>query len=197
MPKIVEVEAKRREILAAAGAVFARHGYAGTNLQRVAARAGMGKSSLYHYFPTKDALFSGLADELFRREAEIFASTTSESDSAGERLERLLDSIAGLLGEWQAAGVGPLLLDFLREPPGRKRVRETFRTARRSLARLLRDGQRAGELDRARPDAIAALLLACLDGLFLQEIVESGSTRSVTRPLLRAALRAVAGDGRP
>ena len=62
LPKIVEVAKKRHEILRAARAMFVRHGYRGTNLQRVAERVRMGKSSLYHYFPTEQPRGGGGAD---------------------------------------------------------------------------------------------------------------------------------------
>jgi AcrR family transcriptional regulator len=195
MPKIVAVAEKRKAILEAAAVTFARHGYHGTNLQRVAAAAGMGKSSLYHYFPTKEALFATLADELLRHEAALFASTATSAAPPAERLRRLLDAITGLLDEWTKAG--PLLVDFLREPRGRRRVRENFRAARAALVRLVKDGQRAGLFRAGRPEALAAILLGCLDGLFLQEMVEPGCTRAAASgPLLREVVMAALRPGR-
>ncbi|MFI5395027.1 MAG: TetR/AcrR family transcriptional regulator [Candidatus Binatia bacterium] len=192
MPKIVDASKKRQGILAAAAAIFARHGYRGTNLQRVAAAAGMGKSSLYHYFPTKEALFNALADHLFRHEAELFDALAASPRPAAERLRTLVDAIAAMLDEWSKTG--PLLLDFLREPRGRRRVRETFRTARAALARLIKDGQRAGQFRPEAAPALATIVLGCLDGLFLQEMVEPGATGAVAnttilREVLLAALR--------
>jgi AcrR family transcriptional regulator len=193
VPKIVDVRAKRSEILSAAAEVFARHGHRGTSLQRVAARAGMGKSSLYHYFPTREALLAALATEFLRHESQIFATIADGPGPAVDRLRRLIDAITGLLDGWKS--VGPLLIDLLREPVGRRRMRETFRVARTALAKLVRDGQREGSFARANADGLAALLLACLDGLFLQEIVEAGSTRSVKLDLLQRAAQAIAETG--
>src|SRR5512147_1118532 len=140
MPKVVDIPARRREILTAAAATFARHGYRGTSLDRVATTLGMGKSSLYHYFPTKEALFTALADETLRREAELFYALVAAEKPPLERMGELLDAIVGMLDEW--AAVGPVLVDFLREPRGRRRMRETFARARAALARLIREGQR-------------------------------------------------------
>lgn len=177
MPKIVEVESKRREILAAAAAIFARHGYHGTNLQRVAEQAGMGKSSLYHYFPTKEALFAALANAVLQQEDTLFAGAARDGTDARVQLRTLIAAMAGLFDEW--AKVGPLLIDLLRAPRGARRVRETFRTARRALARIIRKGQEEGCFRRGSPTALATMVLACLDGLFLQELVERGCTRAV------------------
>jgi TetR/AcrR family transcriptional regulator, transcriptional repressor of aconitase len=196
MPKIVDSAAKRRAILAAAAVTFARDGYRRTNLQRVAARAGMGKSSLYHYFPTKEALFSALADDFLRQEADVFAATASLAEPAAARLWRLVDAVDALLDAWTR--VGPLLVDFLREPRGRRRVRETFRAARTALARLIRDGQRDGVFRPGAPQALATVVLAGMDGLFLQELVEPGSARGVAvGDLLREQVSALLGCVRP
>jgi AcrR family transcriptional regulator len=191
VPKVVDIPARRRDILAAAASTFARHGYRGTSLDRVAAAMGVGKSSLYHYFPTKEALFATLADETLRREAELFDALAAAGTPPAERLRGLLDAIVGMLDEW--AAVGPLLVDFLREPRGRRRVRETFARARAALARLIREGQRTGDFRKGAAEALATVVLGCLDGLLLEELVEPGITqgtvRSVAREMLVAALR--------
>ncbi|WP_231711283.1 TetR/AcrR family transcriptional regulator [Xanthobacter dioxanivorans] len=55
--------ARRRAILEAALAVFARDGFAGARLDEVARRAGVAKGTLYLYFTDKAALFRGLVEE--------------------------------------------------------------------------------------------------------------------------------------
>jgi AcrR family transcriptional regulator len=182
MPKVVEVAEKRREILSAAAAIFVQHGYSGTNLQRVAERAGMGKSSLYHYFTSKEALFTALADEILRQETDLFEAQGQSTDPAPERLRALIDNISSLFDDW--AAMGPLLVDLLRQRRGRRQVQETFRRARAAVAQLIHDGQVAGQFRSGSPQALATVVLACIDGLFLQELVE----RHVTREVARGAL---------
>lgn len=55
-PKIVDREAKRQAILAAAIAVFAEKGYHSTKMADIARKAEMGKGTLYEYFRTKEEL---------------------------------------------------------------------------------------------------------------------------------------------
>lgn len=179
MPKIVDVEEKRREILNAAIKTFAEHGMRGTNLARVAKTAGMGKSSLYHYFATREELFSALADEILRHEAELFRSLADQDGSPRHRLRSLVDGITALFSDWASAG--PLLIDFLGEPKGKKRLEKTMDTARDAIADILREGQRSGEFRRGSPDAIATILLGTIDGLFLQELIAPGSTDAAAR----------------
>src|SRR5580700_4099869 len=48
---------RRAEILAAATAFFARHGYQDADIELLAEEIGIGKGTIYRYFPTKDRLF--------------------------------------------------------------------------------------------------------------------------------------------
>jgi TetR/AcrR family transcriptional repressor of mexJK operon len=50
---------RRHAILDGAGRVFARDGYEGASMARIAREVGVSKGTLYNYFPSKAALFSG------------------------------------------------------------------------------------------------------------------------------------------
>ncbi|MCW8962149.1 MAG: TetR/AcrR family transcriptional regulator [Gammaproteobacteria bacterium] len=43
--------AERKDIIPVLGEVFREHGYSGTSLSEITLRTGLGKSSLYHFFP--------------------------------------------------------------------------------------------------------------------------------------------------
>jgi AcrR family transcriptional regulator len=49
---------KERQILDGAAAVFARDGYEGASMSRIAAEAGVSKGTLYNYFASKAELFT-------------------------------------------------------------------------------------------------------------------------------------------
>jgi AcrR family transcriptional regulator len=57
-PKDPDLEARRKaQILDTAAKVFAGFGFAGTDVQVIADRLGVGKGTVYRYFPTKEQLF--------------------------------------------------------------------------------------------------------------------------------------------
>ncbi|MGO3327177.1 TetR/AcrR family transcriptional regulator [Gordonia sp. (in: high G+C Gram-positive bacteria)] len=63
--------------LRAALEVFVQHGYHGTSVREIAARAGLSVPGLYHHYPSKQSLLQGLleltmADLLRRSEQAIF-----------------------------------------------------------------------------------------------------------------------------
>jgi AcrR family transcriptional regulator len=49
--------ANRKEILCAARVVFGRMGYGGTRLEDIAAAAGLSRTTVYHYFPSRREIF--------------------------------------------------------------------------------------------------------------------------------------------
>ena len=54
----------RERILAAALELFSERGFAGTNIRELSASLGMGKSSLYRHFESKEAIWNALLDEM-------------------------------------------------------------------------------------------------------------------------------------
>ena len=53
-------------ILAAATAEFSDNGYGGARIDAIAARAGVNKRMLYHYFGDKDALYERVLQEIYK-----------------------------------------------------------------------------------------------------------------------------------
>lgn len=190
MPKLIDRDEKRREILDAALRAFSRNGYRGTNLQSVAAAAGIGKSSIYHYFPTRDTLFQALMRHLLESEVALFDEVLAADGTASERLEALIAGVEQVIEAW--GKTGPLLIDCLQDKRGRKAVAGTLSHIHEPLRRLIADGQRAGEFRRGDPAAMATVVIACLDGVLLLRLLDP---QSVSHPKVAAELRAFIGGG--
>src|SRR5207302_1337803 len=61
---------RTQQILDAAARLFAKHGYADADTQLLADELGVGKGTLYRYFPSKKALFLAAADRVMRQMRE-------------------------------------------------------------------------------------------------------------------------------
>jgi TetR/AcrR family transcriptional regulator len=72
-------QARRREVLAAATAVFSARGYRASAMSDVAEELGMGKASLYHYVGSKEEILVELYEDVLR-ENVIAARRIAESD---------------------------------------------------------------------------------------------------------------------
>lgn len=76
-------------ILAAALDMFSQNGFAGTNIRELSGSLGMGKSSLYRHFESKEAIWSILLDRMIAYYEERFGSP--------EHLPPIPDSLEGLV----------------------------------------------------------------------------------------------------
>ncbi len=96
-PAPLAAQTSREKILEVAEALFARRGYAGVGIREVADAAGLGKSSLFHHFPSKLVLYSEVLNGVLRRFEERFQTALAPGGTPSERLDRWVDaSIDGL-----------------------------------------------------------------------------------------------------
>jgi AcrR family transcriptional regulator len=93
---------RRREILDEAAELFASRGYPDTDTQVLADRLGVGKGTLYRYFPSKRELFLATVDRVMQRLRQAV-------DGAIDELEDPLDRVSLAIKAY---------LDFFAEHPG-------------------------------------------------------------------------------
>ena len=88
------VERRREEILDAAAKLFAERTYADTDTQLLADRLGVGKGTIYRYFPTKETLFLAAVDRAMRR---LSAQVQSDVAPTVDPLDRITRAIRSYL----------------------------------------------------------------------------------------------------
>jgi AcrR family transcriptional regulator len=152
-----QAETVRARIVAEAMRGYAAGGYAAVSFGTVAARVGIKKATLFHYFPTKDALvhavFDALGNELEGRARAWFdAPPTSYAD----RLERVLRGLVAFYGadpvHARVLCHGLLDVDRVSPPPPRGAgSRSTFADFVRDFTRFIEHGIAAGEFHDDRP----------------------------------------------
>lgn len=96
-----ESERRKEEILRAATELFAENGFSDAITQALADRLGVGKGTIYRYFPSKRELFLAAADRVMRK-----------------LRERVLESVAGVEDglEQMARGILAFLTFFAERP---------------------------------------------------------------------------------
>ena len=72
-PKLQRQSDRRDDILEAAERCFVRAGFHQTSMQEICAEAGMSAGNLYRYFPSKEAIISGIAERDRAELAQDFA----------------------------------------------------------------------------------------------------------------------------
>ncbi len=85
---------KREQLLQAARDEFALRGYHGTTVRDIATRSGVAAGTFYLYFPTKEACFLSLIDELH---AEVLAAVIAARTGLTDPLDKLVASVGAVL----------------------------------------------------------------------------------------------------
>ena len=92
-------EERQEEILDAATRLFATHGYADTDTQLLADELGVGKGTLYRYFPSKQELFLAAADRGMRRLIEYIDARIATIEDPPERIAQVVRSYLTFFAE--------------------------------------------------------------------------------------------------
>ena len=87
-----EIDRRRHEIFHSSVALILKQGFAGTSMQEIADAAGVGKSTLYDYFPTKDHVLLFV----FEEELDVFqaqaADLAAQAMPVQEKLIQILEA---------------------------------------------------------------------------------------------------------
>jgi len=146
--RLVRGRASRAKILAAARALFAEHGFDGATLRAIAARAGMGASSIYRHIRSKEEL---LVDDLAARQEEAWRRFRASDDRSHATRDRVLAFFAEqhrLLSE--DPDLTTIALRALTHPEARvaRRVLALHDRTVGLLAEILQTGRVRGDLAR-------------------------------------------------
>ncbi len=166
---------KKSRITQAAVMVFAQKGYASATIADIAARAEIGKGTIYEYFASKEELFFAVFEWFkIQTRSAVRVNIAVLGESAANRLETLSES---LMGMWQEIeDVFTLTMEFWAASAS-SHMQDRFKASFRSMYQefrgivkaLIDEGIRGGEFrSDIDPESVAAALVGAWDALFLQ-----------------------------
>ncbi|CAM5617250.1 TetR/AcrR family transcriptional regulator [Streptomyces chartreusis] len=164
----VRSEERRAEIVRAALEVIAERGYRGASLAAVAERVGLTQQGLLHYFPTKDALLVAVLQE--RDQWDAVPNTRWRMDLLASLVEYnamrpgIIQTFSALLGESVTEG-----------HPARDYFTERYVQVRANMAETLRAEYGDRLPNGLTPERTAPLLVAVMDGLQYQWLLDPES----------------------
>jgi AcrR family transcriptional regulator len=159
------------------------------SLERIAARSGVSRATLYHHYAGRDALLDALTA---RSIAEVKAATESarpDADSATEALERVLRAAWQVIGRYRGLVlVNPHRLD-------RADLRARLEPALKPVRALILRGQRDGEFDPELPaDWLIGVVTDVIHAASRQVSAGAMTPEEAERVLLRTAGAALAAN---
>ncbi|MEH2194377.1 MAG: TetR/AcrR family transcriptional regulator [Nostoc sp.] len=89
MPKIVDHEQYSKELLDKCFDLFAQKGYGSITMRQIAEGLGVSTGTLYHYFPSKQALFEQLVQEICEQDLSAAFAELEGSQTLQEGMEAI------------------------------------------------------------------------------------------------------------
>ena len=157
-----------RAILDAARQLLIQDGYTRLRLEHIAARAGVGKATLYRRWRSKEALAQALIADLAAPHLTI--------EDTGDTREEMLAAVLNPLKAITETEFGPVILALLSQIAGNPALGDPFRatvvaTRRTEVAKMIARGIARGDL---RPDTDAGVATELLVGPVYFRLVFGG-----------------------
>jgi AcrR family transcriptional regulator len=168
MPKIVDHERYRAELVEKCISLFAERGYASLTMRDVAAALSVSTGTLYHYFPSKEALFDAAVRRVTQQDLTAGAAFVGALPSRRARLAALFQFIAA--NEERFAQELLVVMEFRRVHgaghPTCAAIDEAAEHYVHTIAEVLGD-----------PDpGFARLLFMLCNGLVMKRLFDGGAT---------------------
>ena len=177
---------QRRAIVEAAADVLAARGRQAATVKAIARAAGVAPGLVHYYFESKEDLLLAIlraASDRYIAEMTALASHVPAERLAEVALDEPRQRVTRQ-PEWYAARYDLFALG-LRDPALAPGVAELLANGRRGIGKVARQALPEQSVD---PDALAAVLLACFDGLALQRLLDPTFDLTGAYAALRALL---------
>lgn len=160
-------EARRKQILESALAVFSQKGFHASNVSEVAAHAGVSQGTIYWYFDSKEELFDEAIVDFFAAFGAEMTSVLQEGRSASEKLRAIARGMdqfvvnaqqvfGAFLGYWASSqdrqGSARFWVDLLHEYTA-------------GVVAVIEEGIESGEFKEVDAGALVWAMAAAYDGL--------------------------------
>jgi AcrR family transcriptional regulator len=193
-------EPSRKQLMSAAIDCFARLGYQGTSIDRIARDAGVTKGAVYYHFRDKEELlFAAVKDQVGGFEKDVLKATTPPQDALTS-LKRVVDScfFHATVSNHRRFIITLMVEALDTNPRLSSEFRNILRRMRGFLVSVVRDGQVNGTLRAdVEPERVAAVLMAGIMGAEIQHYQdpEEVDLRRVLDTVIEQAAAWLASDG--
>ena len=187
----------RERILEAGLEVLKTDGYAGLTNAKVAARSGQNKALISYHFGSKQGLVAEVARTVSGAITEELLQAVGEPRSVRALARGVVDGLAAVHA--RDAGLARLYFDLASQSvvePEVKTVMAEMKAGYRAVLRRQLARVTDGPASSNDADAAAVFMVACLEGLMLEQM-ERGETPALrhARELFVASVAAVVGRG--
>jgi AcrR family transcriptional regulator len=179
MPRVVDKETKKKDIMHAAMEVFAKKGVVKTKIIDIATTAGVGKGTIYEYFRSKEEIFCSTFDYYFHTMEGMVQESVSKETNPLKQLELIMtvsldvfmhigENLAEIMMDFWAEGIrnkNQMVLDSID-------LKGIYANYRKMIQKILQSGIEQGVFKQMDVKSTASVFIAAFDGIILQWIMD-------------------------
>ncbi len=183
MPKIVDHDKYRKELLHRSLDIFAQRGFGQVKMRDLAQALDVSTGSLYNYFPNKEKMFDQLVKTLSGEDLEKFSAVVESKKTLADKFEALTTFIRE--NESLLLKQTVLAVDFCRQHPELQGKNEAIKLANEQYERF-------AEHHLGADQALAQMISCLLTGLIVERFVQGNriSIKSVLRTVAKLVAQA-------
>ncbi len=171
----------QQRIFDAFSQLMSEHSFDAISMAQIAARAGLGRTAIYHHFPDREAVVVAFASHETNKYIERLTENLAVADDPVEKMRRYVRHNLET-GEQFHVGLAPKLYGHL-SPQSLAAIREHVIAIELVLAEILRSGLASGQFTYADEAATMTLVHACLGPRHLpHEVTEDFLLRALGAP---------------
>jgi AcrR family transcriptional regulator len=183
--------ATKEKILAAGLQIFSHKGLAATSIQEIARQAGISVGLMYHYYKSKEELFTELVETAINLAAESTKARFESDQSPAEKIKGFSNEVIGDIAQnnWMSQ-VYLLMIHYMLVvdlPKKKSEIRKKGFVPLENLRRTIIEGQQRGEVKRGNPAEMTTLYFATIQGLAISKLT-MGNRFILPNPDLLSAL---------
>ncbi|MFI6850869.1 TetR/AcrR family transcriptional regulator [Streptomyces sp. NPDC050416] len=151
--------AVRKAVLETTAALVAEHGLTSVTMSRIAKDSGIGRATLYKYFPDVESILLAWHEQQISHHLDHLAEVRDRTEGAGARLEAVLREFALVSRRSRQHQDGEMAAFLHRD----RQVSQARQRLHRMIEDLLADGARSGDVrDDIAPGELASYCLHAL-----------------------------------
>jgi len=168
---------RREQILTAALKVFALRGFAATRVGDVAAEAGLSHGLVYHYFASKEEMFYELVSRAVYYSGQSLVMVDGMPIEPIEKVRQTAKYIMGGIEAGQETSYYFLVVihaGVMESSPERDKFFQGSTVAVDTMEKILREGQRMGQVREGNPAEMSVMFFSAIMGLAVYNITMPG-----------------------
>ena len=157
-------QAKYDQILDALQKILLRKNMQSVSVSEIAQEAGIGKGSVYYYFPSKDAIYEALIERNYEKPLETARNLAAQTGvSPFTRMAMLFQACRNSSAEFlKGESASDLFSVQEKAYIHQKYLTHLIQALKPQLSQIIRQGIDRGEIHFDRPDAMAEIVLIVL-----------------------------------